>query len=166
VEREQRVYPDTMKPNTQRLARRYHHYLGLFFAPMIILFAFSGALQTFRLQEEKGYGGTPPGWIVWIASIHKDSRVPTSRGSEAPKPRPQIGAPRPDAPKAGPTRPAGATNRPYTLPLKIFVVLLSLALIASTVLGVMIALTNRAMRRTSLVLLGAGALVPGLLLLL
>src|SRR4051812_47543434 len=131
-----------MKPNTQRLLRRYHHYLGLFFAPMILLFAFSGALQTFRLQEEKGYGGTPPGWIVWIASIHKDSRLPTPRGEEASKPRLQIGASRPDAPKVDAAKPTAAVRRPYTLPLKIFVVLLSLALIASTILGVVIALTN------------------------
>jgi uncharacterized iron-regulated membrane protein len=155
-----------MKPNTQRLLRRYHHYLGLFFAPMIILFAFSGALQTFRLQEEKGYGGTPPGWIVWIASIHKDSRLPTPREAEASKPRPQSSASWPDAPRTEATKPATAVRRPYTLPLKIFVVLLSLALIASTVLGVVIALTNRAMRRASLILLGAGAIVPAVLLLL
>lgn len=44
----------------------------MFFAPAIFLFALSGALQTFRLQEAKGYGGQPPGWIVWMASVHKD----------------------------------------------------------------------------------------------
>lgn len=34
--------------------RRIHFYLGVFFAPIIIMFALSGALQTFRLQESPG----------------------------------------------------------------------------------------------------------------
>jgi hypothetical protein len=65
-----------MSPQTQRRLRRLHLYLGVFFAPAIILFSLSGALQTFRWQEEKGYGGTPPAWIVWMASVHKDQTTP------------------------------------------------------------------------------------------
>ncbi len=61
-----------MKAQTMRQLRRIHHYIGVFFKPAILLFALSGALQTFRLQEEKGYGGTPQTWIVWMASVHKD----------------------------------------------------------------------------------------------
>lgn len=53
-----------MKAQTMRLVRQYHLYLGQFLAPAILLFALSGALQAFRLQEAKGYGGTPPLWIV------------------------------------------------------------------------------------------------------
>jgi hypothetical protein len=149
-----------MRPNTLRLLRRYHHYLGLFFAPMILLFAISGALQTFRLQEAKGYGGTPPNWIVWIASVHKDQGPPRERKAEKPKPAP--GAAEAQKPRAEAS--AGAAKRPSPLPLKIFVVLLSIALSLSTITGIVIALASRAMRRISIILLVLGTVVPIVLL--
>ena len=149
-----------MRPNTLRLLRRYHHYLGLFFAPMILLFAISGALQTFRLQEAKGYGGTPPNWIVWLASVHKDQGPPRERKAEKPKPAP--GAAEAQKPRAEAS--AGAAKRPSPLPLKIFVVLLSIALTLSTITGIVIALASRAMRRISIILLVLGTVVPIVLL--
>lgn len=148
-----------MRPNTLRALRRYHTYLGLFFAPMILLFAVSGALQTFRLQEAKGYGGTPPNWIVWLASVHKDQGPPREARVERPKAAgPAVASEKP----AG--RPAKDAKRPSPLPLKIFVVLLSIALAASTVLGVMIALSIKSVRRVSLALLALGTVVPVVLL--
>ncbi|MES3101691.1 hypothetical protein [Sphingomonas faeni] len=165
-----------MKAPTMRRIRQYHFYLGMFFAPAILLFALSGAFQTFRLQEAKGYGGTPPGWIVWMASVHKDQSLP----------REKRGGPRtltPLAPLAGaasgpstkmssgsPSGPASrGEDRPFArispLPLKIFVVLMSIGLLASAILGIVIALTNRTMRRTSVIVLVAGAVLPLLLLL-
>lgn len=149
-----------MRPNTLRLLRRYHHYLGLFFAPMILLFAISGALQTFRLQEAKGYGGTPPNWIVWLASVHKDQGPPRERKAEKPKPAP--GAAEAQKPRAEAS--AGAAKRPSPLPLKVFVVLLSIALSLSTITGIVIALASRAMRRISIILLVLGTVVPIVLL--
>lgn len=149
-----------MRPNTLRLLRRYHHYLGLFFAPMILLFAISGALQTFRLQEAKGYGGTPPNWIVLLASVHKDQGPPRERKAEKPKPAP--GAAEAQKPRAEAS--AGAAKRPSPLPLKIFVVLLSIALSLSTITGIVIALASRAMRRISIILLVLGTVVPIVLL--
>lgn len=146
-----------MRPNTLRLLRRYHHYLGLFFAPMILLFAISGALQTFRLQEAKGYGGPPPNWIVWLASVHKDQGPPREPRAEKPKPAAEAAKPRVEAPRPGP-------KRPSPLPLKIFVVLLSIALAISTIMGIVIALANRAMRRVSIVLLVLGTVMPIVLL--
>lgn len=148
-----------MRPNTLRALRRYHSYLGLFFAPMILLFAVSGALQTFRLQEARGYGGPPPGWIVWLASVHKDQAPPREPRAE----RPRAGAPSLAAEKRERRAMAGA-KRPSPLPLKIFVALLSIALAGSTVLGVMIALSNRSARRVSLALLALGTVVPIVLL--
>ncbi len=148
-----------MKPRTMQKLRRYHLYAGVFFAPAILLFALSGALQTFRLQEVQGYGGTPPGWIVWMASVHKDSRLPVA-------PAPEAGEHRHDGPAAA--RPAMKPKpaKSVRLPMQIFVTLLSIALIFSTLTGVVIALNNRAMRRVSLAMLVAGTLVPlGLLML-
>jgi hypothetical protein len=64
-----------------RLLRNIHHWLGVFFAPTILLFAFSGALQTFSLHENKGGGPyKPPAWIVAIASVHKDQTLPEPKG--------------------------------------------------------------------------------------
>lgn len=141
-----------MKPNTLMTLRRYHLYIGVFFAPMVLLFCISGGLQTFRLQEEKGYGGTPPGWIVWLASIHKDQRQPSTKSKSIPAPA----ASKPAAPK-----PAGdAVKRPNTLPLKILVVLMSIGLALSTITGLVVALANKRTRRTYLAILLAGAVAP------
>ena len=165
-----------MRPNTLRLLRRYHQYLGLFFAPWIILFSVSGALQTFRLNEAKGYGGPPPQWMVWLSAVHKDQGPP--RTPRAEKPRTVAAAVDEHdhdhadehdhadaAPKAGQAvAVAQDSKRPNPLPLKIFVVLLSLSLIVSTLMGVVIALANRAVRRSSMVLLVLGAVIPAVLL--
>ncbi|MEZ0244835.1 MAG: hypothetical protein ACAH11_15785 [Sphingomonas sp.] len=145
-----------MTPKTMQKLRRYHLYLGMFFAPAILLFALSGALQTFRLQEEKGWGSEPPGWIVWMASVHKDSKLPKAKPAEAGDHKP--------APKAAPKPPQGPP--PFKLPMQIFVTLLSIGLIFSTILGIAIALNNRALRKMSLGMLAAGTLLPLLLLML
>ena len=164
-----------MRPNTLRTLRRYHQYLGLFFAPWIILFSVSGALQTFRLNEAKGYGGTPPQWMVWLSAVHKDQGPPR----EAKPNKPQSAAPAVDehdhehaddhdhadtVPKPSQTVAAAPSKRPNPLPLKIFVVLLSISLIVSTLIGVTIALANRTARRSSIILLALGAVVPAVLL--
>lgn len=150
-----------MTPRTMQRLRRYHLYLGMFFAPAILLFSLSGALQTFRLQEEKGWGGTPPGWINWIASVHKDSRLPKAIAPEAHE---HEGDHKPAPPRAGPRPPEG--KPPFKLPMQIFVVLLSIALIVSTVLGILIALNNRAVRGVSFAMLAAGTVLPLILLML
>jgi uncharacterized iron-regulated membrane protein len=146
-----------MKPNTLRSLRRYHQYIGMFFAPWILLFSVSGALQTFRLPDPAG----APLWMKWLAAVHKDQGPPR--------------APRPDRPKGTADTPGaehrhhddapgGAAKRPNPLPLKIFVLLLAIALAGSTLIGVVIGLANRSMRRVSIVLLVLGAVVPPVLL--
>ncbi len=140
-----------------RSLRRYHHYVGVFFAPAILLFALSGALQTFRLHEAEGYGATPPGWIVWMASVHKDQSLPRERAAPNPTAKAAVKPPvKFDAP--------GRMKRPSPLPLKIFVILLAIGLTISALLGVIIALSNRVTRRGSIVMLAAGAVVPLVLL--
>lgn len=142
-----------MRPNTLRTLRRYHHYLGLFFAPMILLFSVSGALQTFRLPDGDG----APQWLKWIAAVHKDQAPPHERRAAKPKPPAEANVARAEGVQTGP-------RRPSPLPLKIFVVLLAIALSLSTITGVVIALSIRTMRRTSIGLLIAGAVVPIVLL--
>lgn len=141
-----------------RRLRRYHFYMGVFFTPAILLFALSGALQTFRLQEAGGYGGTPPGWIVWMAAIHKDQALPREKAAGPYRHAPAPAAPAKPAVKRAP--------RPSPLPLKVFVVLLSAGLIASALLGVAIALNGAATRRMSVLMLIAGTILPLILLLI
>ena len=141
-----------MTAQTMRRIRQFHLYLGVFFAPLIIFFALSGALQTFRLQEEKGWGGTPPEWIVYMASVHKDSALPRAKpiaAAEGGGERPVAKAPAPGKSK---------------LPMRIFAVAMSVGLIFSALLGLAIALNSRATRRLSVVMIVAGCLVPILLL--
>lgn len=133
-----------MKPTTNRRLRQVHHYISVFFAPLIVFFAFSGAVQTFRLNQAPG---APP-WLSWIASVHKDQATP--------HPRP----PRAVGDRARPPRPATAGPRHDPFALKVVVGIMSLALIASTLLGVAIGLSIRSMRRISIVLLILGALLP------
>lgn len=145
-----------------RRLRQLHLYLGVFFAPAIMFFAFSGALQTFSLHEG-GHGSTyePPVWIVTIASIHKDQRLPRAK-AEHRDPEPAHAA------KAGretEQRVHSEPSGPSPLPLKIFVLCLAVGLILSALLGITIALRNKATRQISLIMLALGTGLPVLLLL-
>ena len=144
-----------MKAASLRRLRQWHLYLGMIFAPMILLFAISGALQTFRLHEESGWGGAkPPSWMVWMASVHRDDRLPQH---EAAKSNPDHKA-MTDKPKAPRPKPLSR------LLLQIFSVLLSVGLTISAVLGIVIALNSRATRGVSLLMLAVGTALPLLLL--
>src|SRR3982750_981452 len=86
-----------MRPQTMRSLRQLHHYVGVFFAPAILFFALSGAVQTFRLGEAGGWGGPPPGALVWMTSVHKDQSLPHARPEKA-APKPEAAKPaKPDA---------------------------------------------------------------------
>src|SRR5277367_6994835 len=55
-----------------RVLRKLHLYLGVFTAPALIFFAFTGAMQTFSLHETtQGSSYKPPAWIATLAQIHK-----------------------------------------------------------------------------------------------
>lgn len=148
-----------MKAQTARQLRRLHQYAGLFFTPAILFFALSGALQTLGLHENHGRGPQPPTWIRWMASVHKDQRLLRSmpeRAAQPPRPR-----------EGGDHGPSNQREEgPSPVPMKAFVLLLSLGLSISSLLGATIALTNRATRRPSTLVLVLGATVPAILLFL
>lgn len=133
-----------MKAATNRTLRRVHLYLGVFFAPAIIFFAATGAVQTFRLNEAKW----APAWLAYSGSVHKNQAAPRPK-----RPKPQKAQVK-EAPRADPA-----------LPLKVFVVVMSLGLAASALLGVAVALGTPTMRRATLAMLVLGSLVPVALLL-
>lgn len=150
-----------IKAHTMKKVRRVHHYVGVLFTPAILLFALSGALQTFRLQEEKGYGGPPPNWIVWTASVHKDSAPPRDGSGERKEQRPAVSKAAPVQPRLGPPE---AIRAPSRLPMQVFVALMSIGLIISSMLGATIALNNRTTRRVSVLVLVIGTILPLLLM--
>jgi len=150
-----------MKVQMLSKIRQYHNYVGLFFAPAIFFFAISGALQTFRLQEEKGYGGPPPNWIVVMAELHKDQMLPkvdraAEFNSDTAKHKPA---------KVEKKAIAAAPDSSRFL-LQIFSVLMAFGLVISSSLGIAIALSNRVVRKRSVWLLIAGLIVPTIPLLL
>ncbi|MFA5988133.1 MAG: hypothetical protein WC803_00820 [Sphingomonas sp.] len=153
-----------MNAATMRNMRLYHHYMGVLFAPLILFFAFSGALQTFDLHEVEN-GVKPPQWIAVIAALHKKQTLPRPR-----PPRPALAAP-----AAGPKDAAGApatqgaralpAKRPGSpWPLKVVVGIMSIGLMLSTLTGLVIALNNRRTRRISVLLLVVGAVLPWMLI--
>lgn len=112
--------------------RQIHFYLGVFFAPMIILFALSGALQTFRLQDTPKDGSTyaPPAWIVRLADMHKDQR------------------------------PAHEPGVRRSLPLQWFVVIMSVGLISTSALGIYMAFKYIRDKRVVFGLIILGFVIP------
>ncbi|HUQ30737.1 MAG TPA: hypothetical protein VM095_01400 [Pyrinomonadaceae bacterium] len=111
--------------------RQIHFYLGVFFAPIIILFAISGALQTFRLQESpKGSSYTPPSWIVKLADVHKDQRASHEPGNSR------------------------------SLPLQWFVVLMSVGLVGTSILGIYMAVKYNREKRLVIGLIALGFIIP------
>lgn len=158
-----------MKATTLRKLRQVHNYMGVFFAPAILFFAFTGALQTLGLHESHGDAPPPPRWIAAIANLHKHqvlsgprrhrpggdhddhAGVPDGRGGRA------------EAVGPGAAPPAGDhdEHRPAGLgALKLFVVAVSAALFATTALGLAIALATRSSRRLSWMLTAAGLALP------
>jgi len=140
-----------MKPTTLRSLRQWHHYIGVFLAPAILFFAFSGLLQVIGWQDQRD--PPPPGWVSAIAGIHKHQMLP--------KPRPA----QPERKTGGaPVAADDDHDHGGFTPLKIFALLIAIGLFTTTLIGLTIALGTRAMRRQSLIALGLGIVVPLVLL--
>jgi hypothetical protein len=138
--------------------RQLHFYLGTFFAPAIFFFAFSGALQTFSLHESNDDGSyTAPAWIMTIASIHKDQKLPGPPHKHV-HPAPQAEQPAGAAPAAAHDEDEAEPHS--SLLLKCFVLLLAIGLMTSAALGIYMALQSRNNRKVTWGMLAAGIVVP------
>lgn len=148
--------------------RKLHRYLGVFFTPAILFFAFTGALQTFGLHESEQRGEPPPvAWIAALASVHKDQHLPQPRQAAAPRKAPVVdAAPPPDTAAAKPRPPAADAHEKgkSTLPLKLFVLAVAIGLCISSLLGMTLAFSNPRNRKEAGVMLMLGTLLPLLLL--
>jgi hypothetical protein len=167
--------------STLKLFRQAHLYIGIFIAPAILFFAFTGVLQTFNLHES-GHGRenyTPPMWVVKLSRLHKDQTIvipqrkaPADRPAKAPKAAPVAPDGAAPAAKAAPADASKPSTPPPTppppqkthLPMKIFFLLVSLGLFSSTLTGTYMAYKYNRSKLVVTGLLVAGIVVPLLLL--
>jgi len=91
--------------------RNIHLYLGVFFAPLLIFFLISGCWQTFRLNDASKDGSyKPPAIIKSLSQVHKDQRWTDSKTLTAP-----------------------------AIPFQCLVILMSLGVLITTLLGIVMA---------------------------
>lgn len=147
-----------------RKVQQLHLYLGTLFAPLIIFFALTGALQTLGLHE--GERGSSPGLIAKMAEVHIHQRLAAS------EPERPDAAPGAQATRAKPAeddaegKPEGGARRAPSWPFKWFSVLMSVGLIVTTGLGIWMAFKYSRDKRVVWALLAAGIILPILMLLL
>jgi hypothetical protein len=176
-----------------KVLRKIHLYLGVFTAPALIFFAFTGALQTFSLHETtQGSSYKPPAWAVALGQLHKKQTtvVPLRKQRPGPGSGPASGAGSgaeaskgdrgmraADIPGAKASRPADpgsdtggkapeapAPKQKSHLPMKIFFLVVSVGLFLSTLTGVYMAYRYSRRRLLMSGLLAAGVVLPLLLL--
>ena len=157
--------------------RLIHLYTGVFIAPALLFFAFTGALQTFNLhQTTRDSSYKPPAWAVILAEIHKRQTpvIPAKKTATPDKPvnkavpekaqpsSPAMSQPAPtEAPK--PTGEAAPQKSHNPLPLKYFFLLVSIGLFASTLSGLYMSYRYVRNARLITVMLLLGIIVPVLL---
>jgi hypothetical protein len=153
-----------MQVSLLKMIRQTHLYLGIFIAPAILFFAFTGALQTFSLHENAREGNYKPArWIVILAEIHKkqSAQIPPA------KVQPSISSPTDGHHKAEkPANPVQAASPPdrRPLPLKIFFLVVSVGLFASTFSGLFMSYKYSRSKLLVSMLFLAGIIVPVVLM--
>jgi len=154
--------------------RLTHLYIGVFIAPALLFFAFTGALQTFSLHETtRGSNYKPPAWAVMLGQIHKKQTpiVPVRKTPLQDKPADRTATGRratqekPQSPPAVESQPATSTApKPHNaLPLKCFFLLVAIGLFVSTLSGLYMSYKYIRNRLLITCILLAGIIVPVLL---
>ena len=171
--------------------RQWHTMIGVFIAPCVIFFAFTGVVQIFSLHEARG-GYHPPALIEGLGSVHKDQVFRVKPERPAPAQAPSAAAPsHPDDASAGhdhddadhadhadadhaghdhvAAAPADhASAKPKGQPIKVYALkwlftFVAIGLATSTGLGLWMALSYGRNKRTLWALLAAGIVLPILL---
>jgi hypothetical protein len=147
-----------------KYTRLLHLYLGVFIAPSLLFFAFTGALQTFSLHETtRGSSYKPPAWAVTLAQIHKKQTpvVPVRKLPPPDKPVADKAATVPQQPSSPPkASDAPAPKQHNSLPLKIFFLLVAIGLFISTLTGLYLSYRYLRNRLLITVILVAGIVIP------
>ena len=148
----------------QRRVRQIHLYASMLFAPSLLFFAVTGALQLFDLHEVKpGRSFEPPAVIQELGMVHKKQVFALPRRRPPPPAAADGGAPAPSVPSASP--PPGRQGDGWeVLGLRIFFLFASIGLLLSTCLGIWIGLQPGRNRRAAIGLLAVGTAIPVLLL--
>jgi hypothetical protein len=146
--------PKAYRPNPAlRLAliRQLHVWVSVFVAPSLIFFSVTGALQTFRIPDQKGASVL----LVKLARVHKDDvfAVKPIR-----PPRPALAGPGAVSKPAEPV--AAARSKTSTEVAKWFFAGVSVAVALTTALGLWMALAYRRDRAVMWILMMAGAAIP------
>jgi uncharacterized iron-regulated membrane protein len=161
--------------------RRWHGYIGMSIAPSVLFFALTGAVQLFSLHEAHGKY-QPPQLLEELASVHKDQVFASKQASpdsdhaapaqEKPSKVTPAAPPDHDAVPGSGDADAHEHHHEHKPPrvsvylLKWFFLFVAVGLATSTVLGIWMGLKPVLHRRTHVLLLLAGAVVPlGLILL-
>jgi len=132
--------------------RQLHTYIGAFIAPSVLFFAFSGSLQLFSLHEAHGTY-KPPAFVEQLGSIHKDQVL---KGPPAPG----------DADDDHDHDHHGGAEAPppwNVVALKWLFLAVAVGLMASTLLGLWLAVTFSRRKRLVLGLIAVGFALPFLL---
>lgn len=150
---------------TPRLQRDLHLLVAIFFAPSILFFSITGALQAFSLHES-GDGYTPAPVVEKLGQVHIHQRYQMKPKRPAAAPSPAV---KPEA--ALPAKPVAVATKPQakkgsTLPAKIFFCATAIGLALASLLGLWIGLTQGRLRRPALILAILGTAIPILLILL
>lgn len=142
-----------------KFLRQVHLYLGIFIAPAVLFFAFTGALQTFSLHESsKGSSYRPAKWILVLAEVHKKQTMDVP----AQKMLPAAAQPAAGQHKAKDSAPAPVKDPPAgtSLPLKVFFLLVCVGLFTSTFSGLYMSYKYSRNRVVIAALLVAGVVIP------
>jgi hypothetical protein len=151
--------PETARGKTRgrpalALVRDLHVYVSVFVAPSLLFFGVTGALQTFRIPDQK----TAPVLIQKLARVHKDDvfslKPPWPKHAEAGGDHDKAAAPKP--PEA---EPEASAER-----LKWFFAAVSIGVALTTMFGLWMALTHSRRKLIVWALLIAGAAAPVLIL--
>jgi hypothetical protein len=129
--------------------RQIHVYLSVFVAPSLIFFALTGALQTFRIPDDKA----APALIQKLARVHKDDVFAVKPARPA---KPSQGSGHAAA-KAAEAKPQ---PKPATEALKWVFGAISVIIAATTALGLWMALAYHKRRGLMWLLALAGAATP------
>ncbi|HJV43582.1 hypothetical protein [Caulobacter sp.] len=145
--------------------RRIHSYLALLIAPSVMFFALTGAVQLYELHESHG-AYVAPAVIEKLGMVHKNQvykargRKPGPPAAEAAQ-KPATATPATAAPQAAAKAPdAEPAVKPAIPLLKAVFLLVSIALVATTALGVWMAIAYGREKKLSWILLAVGAVIP------
>ena len=134
--------------------RLVHRYMGVFFSPAILFFSFTGALQTLDLHSpNKSTGYVPPAWLVEVAQLHKKQTLNLNKAKTKPTQTESVS-------QDSAVDKKNELPRKSALPLKWFVVVMSVGLVLTTFLGIYMAFRFAGAPRVVWGILAAGTFLP------